>query len=527
MGSSSGFAGLRGLAEKLGGPVIAISGDSVSPVIPWLTKQGLVPTPGLLEHVRKLVTEAQTQNRLAGTTLGCGNSLIVAPLSTAGFEGLFATVLPTNLEMASKTVQLACEVLSLQNRASQQQVQLDRSARQIAQSTREQRWMRDLARNMSISSRTHSADHLAHGILAPLLGLIHAEDLYFIAHEPNCLTGNLSSAQFGKSTLKLGEIAQLVDQLGLTARSSPLVLNQANLMKGRIHSLIALPIGLNDLPWGILVAINRSSAWGTFGQPSPLAGFGALEMELLFEASTLLCTQAHNFNLMIESQHLILGSLHAMSRAIDARDSYTQGHSERVARLAFELGRILELSETACQEIYVAGILHDIGKIGIPDNVLLKNGALSEAEFEIIRKHPEIGHQIIEQVGKLQFTLPGVLYHHERWDGNGYPHKLRGESIPLMARILAVADSFDAMTSCRPYRDAMPIGQAIRVIDSGRNVQWDSAIVDCFEIWQAQRSQQLGPTFVEGASLIPQEPPYENITQAVFALNLLDSATLC
>ncbi len=114
--------------------------------------------------------------------------------------------------------------------------------------------------------------------------------------------------------------------------------------------------------------------------------------------------------------------------------------------------------------IYVAGILHDVGKIGVPDRVLLKAGTLSDEEFDIIKQHPEIGYRIVEQLGKLHFTLPGVLYHHERWDGRGYPQGLAGDDIPLMARIIAVADSFDAMTSSRPYRNAMPLSQACDII---------------------------------------------------------------
>ncbi len=188
---------------------------------------------------------------------------------------------------------------------------------------------------------------------------------------------------------------------------------------------------------------------------------------LIEEAATLFATQTQNIHLVLESHQLVLGAMHAMSSAIDARDPYRQGHSERVARLGYEIAKILGISETACQEIYLAGLLHDLGKIGVPDHILNKAGALTDEKFTVIKQHPEIGHRIIERLGKLHFVLPGILYHHERWDGKGYPHGLKQESIPLMARILAVADSFDAMTSSRPYRRVMPIGKAAAVIRGG------------------------------------------------------------
>jgi hypothetical protein len=127
----------------------------------------------------------------------------------------------------------------------------------------------------------------------------------------------------------------------------------------------------------------------------------------------------------------------------------------------------------ACQEIYVTGVLHDIGKIGIPDQVLLKAGKLDADELRIIQQHPEIGHKILEEFDKLKFALPGVLYHHERIDGGGYPHRLRGDSIPLMARILAVSDAYDAMTSSRVYRNAMGQERAVEILRNGIGTQWD------------------------------------------------------
>ena len=208
------------------------------------------------------------------------------------------------------------------------------------------------------------------------------------------------------------------------------------LPNGLISSYVIVPIGQVGSPFAYIVAMDRlpppnSNGLGFMYDPE----FGSFEVGLMEEAGALLSTQAHNIRLFAETQHLVLGTLRSMTRAIDARDSYTQGHSERVAKLAFELARQLQLPESACQEIYLAGILHDIGKIGIPDSVLLKAGPLTEEEFETVKLHPVIGFRIIEQLAKLDFTLPGILHHHERWDGRGYPEKLAGTDIPLMARL--------------------------------------------------------------------------------------------
>jgi HD-GYP domain-containing protein (c-di-GMP phosphodiesterase class II) len=218
-----------------------------------------------------------------------------------------------------------------------------------------------------------------------------------------------------------------------------------------------------------------------------------------------------------------LQTLRAMCSAIDARDQYTRGHSERVARFAFELAQRLGLSTSACYEIYLAGMLHDIGKIGTPDAVLLKENALTDEEFAVIRQHPEIGYRIVERMSDLYFALPGILHHHERWDGGGYPHGLAGESTPLMARILAVADSFDAMTSCRVYRKAMPIQEATAIIAAGSGSQWDPRITECLVKWSENLAESNAHPAVRALQMLPQctmaqHSSVESMYQAIVTL---------
>jgi HD-GYP domain-containing protein (c-di-GMP phosphodiesterase class II) len=193
---------------------------------------------------------------------------------------------------------------------------------------------------------------------------------------------------------------------------------------------------------------------------------------------------------------LLVGLTRALTAAIDAKDSYTYGHSERVARAAVELGRELGLQEDERSDIYLAGLLHDIGKIGIRDEVLTKRGPLTDDEFQHIQQHPVIGHRILCGLHAIDHLLPGVLYHHERHDGKGYPEGLRGDATPLLARILAVADSFDAMTTSRPYRTAMPPERVDQVLREGAGTQWDPLVIDaylrCRDRLMAIRQRGLG-----------------------------------
>lgn len=182
----------------------------------------------------------------------------------------------------------------------------------------------------------------------------------------------------------------------------------------------------------------------------------------------------------VHIKDLLVGLTRSLTAAIDAKDAYTYGHSERVARVAVELGRELGLQEDELSDIYLAGLLHDIGKIGVRDEVLTKRGPLTDEEFKHIQQHVIIGHRILADLHAISHLLPGVLYHHERYDGAGYPEGLKGDAIPLLARILAVADSFDAMNTSRPYRNAMPLERVDQILREGSGVQWDALVIDAY-----------------------------------------------
>jgi HD-GYP domain-containing protein (c-di-GMP phosphodiesterase class II) len=204
---------------------------------------------------------------------------------------------------------------------------------------------------------------------------------------------------------------------------------------------------------------------------------------------------AQNFNMMSSSieqaveqlkkaaheNHLLfINSVRMLAAAIDAKDPYTRGHSERVARYSIAIGKNLSLPERDMRNLRISALLHDVGKIGIDDRILRKPGALSDDEFEVMKQHPAKGAAIMSGVAQLIDIIPGMKYHHEKWSGGGYPDGLEGEQIPMQARIVAIADTFDAMTTNRPYQKAMELNYVVEKIKSFGGTRFDPRVVDAF-----------------------------------------------
>jgi len=184
-------------------------------------------------------------------------------------------------------------------------------------------------------------------------------------------------------------------------------------------------------------------------------------------------------------------AMYALAAAMEARDPCTEAHTHRVARFARRIGRRMGLPHEAQVALYRGGVLHDIGKIGIPDEVLLKPGELDSREQAAIQRHPIIGEQIAARLDSAAELLPMIRHHHERYDGTGYPDGLAGEQIPLLARILSACDAYDALTNDRPYRKRLSTSAALTVLRGGADRQWDprvvSSIVDEIEGGRGQR----------------------------------------
>jgi putative nucleotidyltransferase with HDIG domain len=223
--------------------------------------------------------------------------------------------------------------------------------------------------------------------------------------------------------------------------------------------------------------LDRMAEARRFDQPLPVSG-----------TSRELDTLARTFNSLMTSlaqaedatEQAYVGAIKALAVALDARDTYTAGHSARVSALSVMTGRMLDVPEADIEVLRLGALLHDIGKIGISDHVLTKTGPLTSEEFELVKEHTTVGAHILRQVPYLAAHVPLVELHHERPDGRGYPHGLRNDETPRLARIVHVADAFDAMTSARAYRPAQPVQDAIAELWRHAGTQFDAAVVEAF-----------------------------------------------
>jgi len=238
----------------------------------------------------------------------------------------------------------------------------------------------------------------------------------------------------------------------------------------KTRSILAVPIkSLNELI-GVIEAINKKDF-------SNFDSFDASVLGMIADISGVTLLTA---NLYERLEKLFRSIIDALIKSLEARDEYTKGHSERVRIYSTRIGIAMGLSKKDLKRLQLSAILHDIGKIGIPDSVLKKPDKLLSEEYEIIKKHPVIGYEILKSVEDFEDVLEGVKYHHERFDGNGYPEGLKGKDIPLFARIIAIADTLDAIASDRPYRKGAPFEVALEEIKKGKGTQFDPEIVDVF-----------------------------------------------
>jgi putative nucleotidyltransferase with HDIG domain len=284
----------------------------------------------------------------------------------------------------------------------------------------------------------------------------------------------------GNCPLEQNEFAQFVERLGPRVATEPLVLNRGATSSPtwfypEVREIISVPIREGNRLFGWIVALNHT---GTGDITNSEAEFGTVEACLMSSVATILGIHCGNIALYHEQSEFFSSVVRALTSAIDAKDPYTCGHSDRVARLSVSLARQMGCDKEALNTIYLSGLLHDIGKIGINDNVLRKPGPLTQEEFEHIKTHPDLGCRILDGVKQLDQVMPVVRHHHEAWDGRGYPAGLKGDETPLLARIVAVADSIDAMSSDRPYRKGMDDAKLDSILRDGAGKQWDPAIVD-------------------------------------------------
>jgi putative nucleotidyltransferase with HDIG domain len=236
----------------------------------------------------------------------------------------------------------------------------------------------------------------------------------------------------------------------------------------RVRSVMCVPLRTTDDILGALYVDSLSGA----------GRFNEADLELLAAVGNQAGVAMHRVRLMGDLERLLLDTIKAIAATIDARDGYTHRHSERVAALVSQLSRELGISEAERETAELSALLHDVGKIAVPDAILNKPGKLTPEEFAEMKKHPVHGVHILENIQSeaVKAVLPGVQYHHEKYDGTGYPEGLEGEAIPFLGRLLCVADVFDALTSTRSYRGALSASEAMAMIEKESGTHFDPAV---------------------------------------------------
>ncbi len=314
---------------------------------------------------------------------------------------------------------------------------------------------------------------------AASLILMDEEGLYF-----QVATG-VGSQDVKKVRLKKGEgIAGWV-----AGKGEPLIVNapyadprfyrKADEQSGvRTRNIICVPLRLRDKLKGVIEVINRLD--GDF-QPE--------DIEVLQCLSNNIAVSLENARLYREMKETFQSMIEVLAELIELRDSYTGGHTERVKRYSLLIGERMGLDSRMIEALRLAAVLHDVGKIGVRDSILLKKERLDDEEYRLMSMHAQYGAKVLERVGNLDQVIEGIRHHHERYGGGGYPDGLKGDEIPVIARIISVADTFDAMTTTRPYRTALPPEEAIRELKEGAGRQFDPRVVDI--LIQAYREGRL------------------------------------
>jgi HD-GYP domain-containing protein (c-di-GMP phosphodiesterase class II) len=413
-------------------------------------------------------------------------------------------------DLLQRMGQLALAAIQQERLLEQREAEIEQIASQVAHNYEELTLLYRLTRDAQVPLGCRATQELA---VSLLYDVISVRQLAFVGTRGDAIL------TYGQPDLDDPLLRGLVERFADAATERPLVRNCAAASPGLaelpvLEQFVIVPVKRGSDQFGWLVAINAVDG----------RALGSVEASLMTAVAAIIATHHVQVKLFRNVEDLFLGVVRALTSAIDAKDPYTRGHSDRVARIAQRLAAQLQLPAIELDQVYLSGLLHDVGKIGVDDAVLRKPDRLTREEFEHIKRHPHVGYEILAGVRHLRPVLPGVRHHHENFDGTGYPDRLRGDEIALMARIIAVADSYDAMRSDRPYRDPLPAGRIDGILRDGAGRQWDADVVRAFWGCQQEVEQSVyGPRHGDRTTAPARGPdttPLRDVSQFV-ALGVL------
>jgi putative nucleotidyltransferase with HDIG domain len=350
---------------------------------------------------------------------------------------------------------------------------------EIALLKRAQRHLSTLHRTSELLAGARDIPRLADATLRTILQVLPADRCAILlrrhgdrpgeAEVLSARTKTRAAQPFAVSrTLVRDVMAQGISVFAHDARQDERFSSSERVSGQQTRSVMCVPLRTTDEVLGAVYVDSLSGA----------GRFNEADLELAAAIGNQAGVAMHRVRLMGELERLLLDTIKAIAATIDARDGYTHRHSERVAAIAAQLARELGLSDADRETAELSALLHDVGKIAVPDSILNKPGKLTAEEFAQMQKHPALGVRILKNIqsATVEAVIPGVQYHHEKWDGTGYPDGLQGESIPFLGRLLGVADFYDALTSDRAYRGAMPPAEAIQLVADGSGTHFDPSI---------------------------------------------------
>jgi HD-GYP domain-containing protein (c-di-GMP phosphodiesterase class II) len=447
------------------------------------------------ELVNSLLEQAYSSMHAAIVPLASDRSLLAVPLLE--YSGGARAVALTVVESASGPYAQQLSDLVLRDIHQRQEVAWLRDenfafSQQVTDDFEELTFLRTMATHMVVEDTTLDIWRIVDNSIGGLREMIGAETIFFVTPTHGDELGialSCSSSPDDGVRAVYDTVKRLAAEHRARVAHGPcvridLATADVDALEAGIRQFLMVPIVAGTRHFGWFVAVNRAID-GRKWAPSPLLQlghdeFGTWEASLLSTAASLLASHASNLELIREKEQLLVNTVRSLVTALDSKDAYTRGHSERVALFSKRIAEKLGYDESSAERLYLSGLLHDVGKIGVSDAVLRKPDKLTPEEFAEIKRHPDEGWAILRDLEQMRYVLPGVLHHHEQVDGSGYPDGLAGNDIPLDARIMAVADAYDAMTSDRAYRAGMPHEKALSILGQGSGTQWDAGVVEAF-----------------------------------------------